>query len=123
MRNLFVAAILSGMMFSGGGCVAYQMRDELRITNAQLATMNGKLDKMAADLALTNQKLERSNQSLAVTESSMEPIRVSLRRIDDEMAGFREMLDKIDKYVPVNIKADTPEPAKQKSTEETTPQK
>jgi septal ring factor EnvC (AmiA/AmiB activator) len=112
------------------GCVAYQIRDELRITNSQLATVNAQLKAMAADLkevdASVRQSspiLQKSNHSLGVMENSMEPIRISLRRIDDEMAGFRQMIDKIDKYIPLDIKADTPPPVKQAPTHETTPQK
>ena len=56
-------------------------------------------------------------------QNSMEPVRVSLRRLDDEMSAFREVLDKIGHYVPGNISPDTPPPAKQEPTHETTPQK
>jgi septal ring factor EnvC (AmiA/AmiB activator) len=130
MRMFRLPAILVLAWFSGSGCVAYQIRDELRTTNQRLEKMSNQLDKMSAELAQvnvslaqTNQKMDRSNHSLAVMENSMDPIRVSLRRIDDELAGFREMIDKIDRYIPVNIKADTPPPSKQAPTHETTPAK
>jgi septal ring factor EnvC (AmiA/AmiB activator) len=113
-----------------GGCVAYQIRDELRTTNHQLERMSIQLDKMEVDLARvsaslaqSDQKLAKSNHSLGIMESSMDPIRVSLRRIDDELAGFREMIDKIDRYIPLNIKPETPQPARQPPTHEITPQK
>jgi septal ring factor EnvC (AmiA/AmiB activator) len=113
-----------------GGCVAYQIRDELKTTNQQLVQMSQQLDKMSADLKevrasvdQTNPKLERSNHSLSVMEQSMEPIRISLRRIDDELLGFREEMDKIDKYIPLNIKPDVAPPMKQSPSRETTPQK
>ena|SRR5271170_6500361 len=130
MRFFRWSAILVLAWFSGSGCVAYEMRDELKLTNQRLEKMNSQLDKMSAELAQvnasldqTNQKIDRSNHSLGVMENSMDPIRVSLRRIDDELAGFRQMIDKIDRYIPLNIKADTPPPAKQAPTNETTPQK
>jgi len=127
LRSSLLVALVS---VCSNGCVAYQIRDELRVTNQRLAHIDSQLDKMSADLAkvnasvaATNPKLEKSNKSLAVMEESMDPIRVSLRRIDDEMAGFREMIDKLDKYIPLNIKPDTPEPKKQEPSQETTPQK
>jgi septal ring factor EnvC (AmiA/AmiB activator) len=130
MRIFRLSLILAAVCFYCNGCVAYQIRDELQSTNRQLARINTQLDKMSADLEQvnsyvrqTNPKLDRSNHSLTVMENSMEPIRISLRRIDDELAAFRQMIDKIDRYIPLNIKPDTPPPAKQTPTEETTPQK
>lgn len=123
MRYLQLPLIVAAAWGCGGGCVAYQIRDELRTTNHQLEKMSGQLDQIEKELATSNQKLEKANHSLGVMESSMDPIRVSLRRIDDELMGFREMIDKIDRYIPLNIKADTPRPAQQAPTRETTPQK
>jgi len=122
MRFVRMSVVLAVAWFCSGGCVAYQIRDELRVTNSKLDKVSAQLAQVDASLAETNQKLDRSNRSLSVVEGSMDPIRVSLRRIDDEMAGFREMLDKLDRYLPVNLKADTPQPVKQAPTTETTPQ-
>jgi septal ring factor EnvC (AmiA/AmiB activator) len=129
MRILQVI-FLSPLIAASSGCVVFQIRDELRSTNAQLATINRQLGTMSVDLAQVNASIRQaspaiqtSNHSLHVVESSMEPIRISLRRIDDELVGFREMIDKIDKYIPINIKPETPQPAKQTPTHETTPQK
>jgi septal ring factor EnvC (AmiA/AmiB activator) len=126
LRCLLIWALLG----CADGCVAYQIRDELRTTNSQLVKINVQLSQMAADLKdvnasvrQSNPLLQKSNHSLGVVENSMEPIRISLRRIDDELAGFRQMIDKIDKYIPLNIKADTPPPVKQAPTHERTPQK
>jgi archaellum component FlaC len=112
------------------GCVVYQIRDELRLTNQRLAQINKQLDDMSIELKSVRVSIDqakpiltRSNHSLGVVENSMEPIRVSLRRIDDELLGFREAMDKIDKYIPLNIKPDVPPPVTQGPTHETTPQK
>lgn len=114
----------------GSGCVAYQIRDELKKTNSELQRIDQRLDTMSADMDKINVSvtdsdhiLNRSNRSLSSIESSMEPIRVSLQRIDDELMGFREMADKIAHYVPVNIKPSTPPPPKEAPTTETTPAK
>ena len=123
MRFVRMSVVLAVAWFCSGGCVAYQIRDELRVTNSKLDKVSAQLAQVDASLAETNQKLDRSNRSLSVVEGSMDPIRVSLRRIDDELAGFRQMIDKIDKYIPINIKADTPPPARQSPTHETTPQR
>jgi septal ring factor EnvC (AmiA/AmiB activator) len=122
MRLVGMTIVLALALFCGSGCVAYQIRDELRVTNSKLDKVSAQLAQVDASLAETNQKLNKSNHSLSVVEGSMDPIRVSLRRIDDELAGFREMLDKLDRYLPVNLKADTPQPVKQAPTTETTPQ-
>ena len=130
MRIFRLAVILAIAFGCGNGCVAYQIRDELKTTNEQLTKMGSQLDRMEAELgqvnasvAVTNQKVEKSNHSLGVMEDSMDPIRVSLRRIDDELAAFRQVIDKINKYMPVNIKPDIPPPATQPVTTEKTPQK
>lgn len=127
VRLLFVA-LVAGL--SGTGCVAYQIRDELRTTNQQLAQINAQMKSMAADMhevdgtvRKTDSNIEKSTRSLHVVETSMEPIRISLRRIDDELAAFREVIDKLDEYLPVDIKPDMPPPARQAPTHETTPQK
>jgi septal ring factor EnvC (AmiA/AmiB activator) len=130
MKDFIRWSIILAGVFCLNGCVAYQIRDELKETNRQLIVINSQLDKMAVDLkqvnvsvTQANPKLEKSNHSLAVLENSMDPIRVSLRRIDDELAAFRQVIDKIDKYVPVDIKPNTPPPAPQPPTQEQTPQK
>ncbi|HUB24890.1 MAG TPA: hypothetical protein VL992_05625 [Tepidisphaeraceae bacterium] len=129
--NVFrTVAVLAFSWLCSSGCVAYQIRDELKTTNQRLGQMSQQLDLMAIDIKQARQaveqanpKLERSNRSLSVMEQSMEPIRISLRRIDDELLGFREEMDKIDKYIPLNIKPSIPPPPKQAPTRETTPQK
>jgi septal ring factor EnvC (AmiA/AmiB activator) len=99
-----------------GGCIAFEIRDELRATNK-------KMDDIQQKLSEVDQKLAASNGTLASIQQDMEPIRISLRRIDDELAGYRQTLEKIDKVVPGKITPDTPPPAKQEPTHETTPQK
>jgi septal ring factor EnvC (AmiA/AmiB activator) len=130
MRCFPIAVILALLCFCGSGCIAYQIRDESQITNRQLVKMNTEIDKLTADLAQvnssliqTNEKLEKSDNSIAAMEIALDPIRISVRRIDDELAGFRQILDKMDRYMPVNLKADTPLPARQPPTQQTTPNK
>ena len=130
MRIVRWLGILIVAGYGCGGCVAYQIRDELRATNQQLEKVNGRLDTMAAELkemhetvSKSNGELVNSNKSLTSIDSSMDPIRVSLHRIDDEMAAFREVIDKITKDLPGHLGPSTPPPAKEAPTQEVTPGK
>jgi septation ring formation regulator EzrA len=112
-----------------GGCVVFDIRNELRRVNQRLddvneslVRVNEQLESVDASLSDVNETLATSDQSLKSINESMEPIRISLRRIDDHLAGAREVIDAIAKVVP-GLKPDTPPPAKQEPTRETTPQK
>src|SRR6185295_11147934 len=98
------------------GCVVFQIRDELRATNARL-------DEIEKRVVSVEQTVASSDSSLKSINESMEPISVSLRRIDDELAGFRQTIDKIDKVIPGKISPDIPPPAPQAPTSGTMPRK
>src|SRR4051812_23506080 len=129
MKTVRTLLVLTFTGLLNSGCIAYEMRDELRTINKQLELANAALSDMDHKLVQTQQtvatiheSMESSDRSLKSINESMEPIRISLRRVDDELAGMIQTIQKVDKFVPGKISPDTPPPAKQEPTHETTPQ-
>jgi hypothetical protein len=98
MRNRLpaIAVLVGGAMMPG--CVVWDIRDELRQTNARI-------DSIKIDLAKTNELLESVNTELATTNATMtnvqerlavlEPIQDSLDSLDESMKTVKGIIENI----------------------------
>lgn len=62
-RTLFTAAAIS-LLFILPGCIAWEVRDEMRQANANLAGANWRLDEAGVRLNLANKNLDDANRRL-----------------------------------------------------------
>jgi hypothetical protein len=133
--RVVVSVVMVGAM---PGCVAFEIRDELKITNQRLAGLQGQMDTSLETMkriegAVTDvqQEVKRSTATVASSDatlkdmqSQMEPIRISLRRVDDELRAMMQVVNKAADKVPFwDLKSDQALPAPQAPTEQTTPQR
>jgi hypothetical protein len=96
-RLLVTVALVSGTAMMPG-CVVWDIRDELRQTNARI-------DSIKIDLAKTNKLLESANAELATTNATMgdvqqrlavlDPIQESLDSLDESMKTVKGIIEKI----------------------------
>ncbi len=66
------------------GCVAYEIRDELRTTNFRLSQVETQLE----ELQRTNQRLEVVRQQLRI----LEHIQISLANLDEHLSSVRVII-------------------------------
>lgn len=98
------------LLFALPGCVAWDIRDELRVTNKELdevntgiARTNERIEDVAADLQLANQKLDALQERLDLLDS----MSASLAKLDEHLASLRKTVENIDSVVPfVEFSAD-----------------
>ncbi len=92
---LFCLPILASLP----GCLAFEIRDELRLVNASMEDVKIKLDSVNSGL----QKLERTNTVLADLDmklTALETTNASLSSIDAHLASLRKTLNSIDSTIP-----------------------
>lgn len=82
--RLIAAAMLTLCSALMPGCVAYEIRDELRTTNFRLSSLETQLE----ELQRTNQRLELVRTQLQILES----IRVSLANLDEHLSAVRVVI-------------------------------
>lgn len=105
------------------GCIVGEIRDELKLANQQLTTVQeslGKLDTTNQSLAATNNELDQTNKlinsvqgglgridktndSLSTLEQQLillNSIEKSLTRLDNHLAGLRGTINKLDGVIP-----------------------
>lgn len=99
MRSrLLFAAVLAACAGPMPGCVVWDIRDELRRTNARI-------DSIKVDLATTNRLLENANAELATSSATiaevherlavLDPIQDSLASLDESMKTVKGIIEKI----------------------------
>lgn len=104
------------------GCLAYEIRDELRLVNASLDDVKTQLGTVNDGLL----KLERTNTLLSDLDmklTTLETTNASLSSIDAHLASLRRTLNNIDSTIPFlkvsdNDKANPVETAEDKATRE-----
>lgn len=101
MRGLRVLAVLALLVMAlpMTGCLAYEIRDELRQVNASLDDVKIKLNSVNDGLA----KLERTNtllSNLDIKLTALESTNASLSSIDAHLASLRKTLNNIDSTIP-----------------------
>ncbi|MEQ9095952.1 MAG: hypothetical protein RIE32_06785 [Phycisphaerales bacterium] len=93
------AMLLAALASALPGCLAYEVRNELRQANASLEDIKIKLDGVNSGL----QKLERTNTVLADLDmklTALETTNASLSSIDAHLASLRKTLNSIDSTIP-----------------------
>ncbi|HLP85974.1 MAG TPA: hypothetical protein VK157_16605 [Phycisphaerales bacterium] len=98
------------------GCIAWEIRDQLKTVNAQLAEVNGsvtvthseiqqvktRLNTMNADLSTTNDKLLEANTKLVDVQSGLTRVDTtnsSLGTLDQQLTSMQASLTKIDAHL------------------------
>lgn len=98
------------------GCIAWEIRDQLKTVNAQLAEVNGsvtvthseiqqvknRLNTMNADLGTTNDKLLEANTKLVDVQSGLTRVDTtnsSLGTLDQQLTSMQASLTKIDGHL------------------------
>lgn len=98
-RRLLAGACLPLMAWCLSGCLAYEIRDELRLVNASLEDVKIKLNSVNDGLL----RLERTNTLLADLDmklTALESTNASLSSIDAHLASLRKTLNRIDSTIP-----------------------
>lgn len=99
------------------GCIAWEIRDELRSVNSSLARVESQLadtnhlidnvQDQLTQLEATNDKLAALQERLALLDS----INASLANLDRHLASLRETIRSIDSAIPLlNFGSKDPEP-------------
>lgn len=96
------------------GCVAFEIRDELRKTNENLAAAN-------TQLMVANTELDAANAKLLEANARLVDANRDLTTVNGHLGSLRNTLDNIDSMIPfINITDDGPEPAPTTSPADTT---
>lgn len=91
--------LLSALCANLSGCLAWEIRDELRAVNASLDDVKVKLNSVNDGLL----RLERTNTTLANLDmklEAMETTNASLSSVDAHLASLRRTLNNIDSTIP-----------------------
>lgn len=89
MRRFLAALCLTLPLLPG--CVAYEIRDELRTTNFRLSSLETQLE----ELQRTNQRLEVVRQQLRI----LEQVQVSLSNLDDHLSAVRVIISSMNSMI------------------------
>ncbi len=100
----FIALCLGALGALGGvlvlpGCIAGEIRDEVKLTNQRLDMVQESLKKLDA----TNLSLTTTNTSLEVVEGQLQTLKsvdTSLVRLDGHLASLRGTIGKLDGVIP-----------------------
>lgn len=102
------AILLTLLVLPLTGCVAWEIRDELRQTNVLLNSVSGTLRSVRQDLTRVNEQLDKTTTELppmrtAVegTAQRVEGVAPALRSIEDHLASLRRTIDNLDRAVPL----------------------
>ena len=99
VRRLVATLSLSLLVIPSTGCIAWEIRDELRQVNASMEDVKVQLGTVNDGLA----KLERTNTLLADLDmklTSLETTNASLASVDAHLASLRKTLNNIDSTIP-----------------------
>ncbi len=97
--RLLAVLTLSTLLAHMSGCLAYEVRNELRQINTSLEDVKLKLNSVNDGLL----KLERTNTLLSdldIKLTSLETTNASLASIDAHLASLRRTLNNIDSTIP-----------------------
>ncbi len=117
MKHPALLAILASIAACLPGCVVWEIRDEMRRTNAQvgavqesLASTNQKLSGVDTQLTGTNERLSGTNERLQGTNSSLSgveeqlallrEINASMGKLDTHLASLRKSIGAINNMMP-----------------------
>jgi hypothetical protein len=106
MKNIILIGLLVVIGVLPQGCVVWEIRDEMRATNAQMGEVSKTLEK-------TNQRIDEVDQGLARIDTTngsltdleerlklLQSIDKSLGRLDTHLASLRKTIGKIDSAIP-----------------------
>lgn len=103
LPTLLSLATLACMMVNLPGCVFEKINDQLAVSNAGVAKVEARLDRMLEEVDETNRRLEETQARLAALESinrSLQSIDASLKRLDDHLMSLRSTISNIDDAIP-----------------------
>jgi len=83
-----MCAVLSVLVITSGGCVFWDIRDEVRNTNSRL-------DAVDAQLAATNDGLDATNAKLEGVNTQLKKVDTSLERLDATNLSLANMEDRL----------------------------
>ncbi len=98
-RRLAAMLSLSLLVLPSTGCIAWEIRDQLRLVNESLDDVKVQLGTVNDGLA----KLERTNTLLSdldIKLTSLETTNASLSSVDGHLASLRKTLNNIDSTIP-----------------------
>ncbi|HYD02356.1 MAG TPA: hypothetical protein VEB22_14100 [Phycisphaerales bacterium] len=98
-RAFFAVALLPALP----GCVAYEIRDELRASNAsfrELARSREELESSNRQLAQVNRELAEVNKRLAESSSRLVEVEKRLTVIDRNLGYISSAVDTADRALP-----------------------
>lgn len=132
MKTMRVLAMVMAAMGVLPGCVAWQIRDEMRAANARLIDVQGtivqtneRLDRVESGLTRLDQtntligtveqglgRIDSTNTSLSTLEQQLallNSINTSLSRLDTHLAALRRTIGRIDSVIPfLDLGGDAP---------------
>lgn len=92
MTMLAAAGTMAAWAVLAGGCIAWEIRDEMRVTNANLGEVQSKLAEVDQSLS----KLDTTNQSIANTNKNLDDTIARLEKANALIQSVGEGLGRLD---------------------------
>lgn len=92
MTMVLMTGALAAWAMGAGGCIAWEIRDEMRVTNANLGEVQSKLAEVDQSLA----KLDTTNQSIANTNKNLDDTIARLEKANQLIDSVGQGLGRLD---------------------------
>lgn len=92
MTRLTTLIIAAAILPSLSGCIAWEIRDDIRTTNQHLCEVKPSLVHTLHAVEQTRHEIERTQQQLAAVQSQLAEVRATILSADQQIAGVGQTL-------------------------------
>lgn len=94
-----LVALLACPFLFGGGCIAWEIRDQMRAANSHIARTEWRLEDVTRDIEETSTRLAQVQATLTQTEATLAGTHATLAQVSGQLTAVHASLQKTDDHL------------------------